>query len=330
MPRHPSEFKKTEQFYNTSLRRAQVAMKKLSREVQQRQQSIGATDISETHTNPPHLVRSLLHFAAYRGATLFFYSLLEPFWTAQIANAYRYVTAGKTFMRSADIQSARRTLKAGDIIAARNEAAATTNFIEWLGSRWTHVGVYLGDGKVLEALDNAGVVETSLPKYMRRYTRVAIYRPIGDWDTKKALAFGKEQIGKNYNFAFLFNDKSFYCSQLTYRVFLAGGFKLARPRSNRVGYPILSPDEFIFDNREHLELVWSVGHEIFHDQAEAIAGISRMTAEMILSVLAESGIPLGEFTQPQNIIPLRASQKSSASAIREQPEDSPEPLPRVS
>jgi hypothetical protein len=135
---------------------------------------------------------------------------------------------------------------------------------------------------------------------MRRYTRVAVYRFSQEWNVEEALQFGREQEGKGYNFAFLFNDKSFYCSQLLYRVFLAGGVELAKPRANRMGYPIVNPDELIYDNRERLELIWSAGHEIFRDKGEAMLGISKMTGHMVLSVLAEKGVVLGKQALPLN------------------------------
>jgi hypothetical protein len=299
------------------------------RDMQNAQATLEKVELVEDDKSLPHALQSVAHFAVHRAATLFFYGLIEPFWTSQLASAYRFVTSGKTYMSSADIQSARRSLKPGDIIAARNEAAATTNFIEWLGSRWTHVGIYVGDGKVLEALDNSGVVETTLPKFMRRYTRVAVYRPVGEWNVSAALEYGREQVGKGYNFAFIFNDKSFYCSQLLFRVFSAGGFELANPRRNRMGYPIVNPDELIYDNRERLELVWSVGHEIFRDQGEAVLGISKMTGHMVLGVLAEKGIVLGK-AQPSSlskgaeVVPLRLV--SSTSTANESHEESGELL----
>jgi uncharacterized protein YycO len=276
------------------LRRARNILQKAVRDVQSAHIHLEKVELIDETESLPHALQSAAHFAVHRAATLFFYGLIEPFWTAQLASAYRFVTSGKTYMSSADIQSARRSLKPGDILAARNEAAATTNFIEWLGSRWTHVSIYLGGGKVLEALDNAGVVETTLPKFMRRYTRVAVYRPSAHWNIEAALRFGRAQVGKGYNFAFIFNDKSFYCSQLLFRVFAAGGLELASPRRNRMGYPIVNPDELIYDNREQLELVWSAGHEIFRDQGEAVLGISKMTGHMVLGVLAERGIVLGK------------------------------------
>jgi uncharacterized protein YycO len=308
------------------LRRAGEVLREAVRDVQNAQAHLEKVELIEEDESLPHALQSVAHFAVHRVATLFFYGLIEPFWSAQLASAYRFVTLGKTYMSSADIQSARRSLKPGDILAARNEAAATTNFIEWLGSRWTHVAVYLGDGRVLEALDNSGVVETTLPKFMRRYTRVAVYRPSSDWNVEAGLSYGRAQVGKGYNFAFIFNDKSFYCSQLLFRVFSAGGLELASPRRNRMGYPIVNPDELIYDNREQLELVWSAGHEIFRDQGEAVMGISKMTGHMVLGVLAEKGIVLGK-QQPMplsngaEVVPLRLV--SGNPAQEEPPEESP-------
>lgn len=326
----------TKSNWKLRFRNAKAKIEQVAENIEKSSAALHPAEGSESLNTPPQAAQSVAHFLVHRGATLFFYGVVEPLWTAQFANAYRFVTSGKTYMSSADIQAARRSLKVGDVIAARNEAAATTNFIEWLGSRWTHVGIYVGEGRVLEALDNAGVVATSLTKFMRRYTRVALYRPVGDWNVDKGLEWGRAQVGKGYNFAFVFNDKSFYCSQLLYRVLREGDFVLAPPRRNRMGYPIVSPDEFIYDNRERFELIWSAGHEIFRDQAEAVAGISKMTGQMMLSILAENGVFLNhaenqEGVGPDNVLILKKKDKGEDAFSGEAtPHEDDESLPEAS
>lgn len=246
---------------------------------------------AESSASSTTAARALAHFMIYRGASAFFYEFVEPLWTKQVVRAYRFVTFGNTYMKSVDIQMARAHLREGDIVAGRCEAAATTNAIEWLGSRWTHVGLYIGNGLVVEALDSSGVVVTSLALFMRRYTRVAVYRVDQMWNIEAGVRYALAQVGKPYNFAFLFTEKKFYCSQLVWHALVEGGVHFVPPKLNRMGYPVVNPDQLIYDNREHLQVVWSAGHEIFHDQAEAIIGVSRMTAQLVVSILSQKGSP---------------------------------------
>jgi hypothetical protein len=246
---------------------------------------------AESSASSTTAARALAHFMIYRGATAFFYEFVEPLWTKQVVRAYRLVTFGSTYMRSADIQMARAHLHDGDMVVGRCEAAATTNAIEWLGSRWTHVGLYIGNGLVVEALDSSGVVVTSLALFMRRYTRVAVYRVDQSWNVEAGVRYALAQVGKPYNFAFLFSEKKFYCSQLVWHSLIEGGVRFAPPKLNRMGYPVVNPDQLIYDNREHLQVVWSAGHEIFRNQAEAIIGVSRMTAQLVISIISQQGAP---------------------------------------
>jgi hypothetical protein len=295
-----------------TLRRGLVLLKKFSQDLKRADEGDLAAE-GNVVASKVAAARAAAHFVVYRGSSALFYGLVEPFWSQQFLKAYRFVTFGRTFMHSNDIQMARAHLRTGDMIAGRCEAAATTNAIEWLGSRWTHVGLYVGDGLVVEALDSSGVVVTQLSLFMRRYTRVAIYRSEEEWDVERGVKYALAQVGKAYNFAFLFNERAFYCTQLVWNAMIEGGLSFANPRKNRMGYPVISPDHLIYDNRERLQLVWSAGHEIFRDQAEAVVGISRMTAQLVISVLAERGGAIPGLT-PDAVEPENASDEVSRAA----------------
>jgi len=66
---------------------------------------------------------------------------------------------------------------------------------------WSHVATCTGEGTIIEAL-TAGVQERSIEVYVTPKYRVGLYRfRDGIPDPEKGVAFGRDQIGKPYNFS---------------------------------------------------------------------------------------------------------------------------------
>jgi Permuted papain-like amidase enzyme, YaeF/YiiX, C92 family len=99
----------------------------------------------------------------------------------------------------------------GDVI----EAIDTKSLVSRLIARfdhgtWSHVGLYSGNGTILEAT-SAGVVERDLDVYHNKNYRLGVYRA-GKLSTRQAevmARFGRSQLGKPYNFRGLFRLAAF-------------------------------------------------------------------------------------------------------------------------
>lgn len=92
-------------------------------------------------------------------------------------------------------------LKKNDIIASRNPKKFVSNLIANLDNGyWSHVAMYLGDGKVIESSPFSGVHEFRIEEYYGREGIHSVYRPL---DTKGKRLEGDWTppcLGKSYNY----------------------------------------------------------------------------------------------------------------------------------
>ena len=113
----------------------------------------------------------------------------------------------------------------GDIDNAIKDVTATS-----LSKNYSHVGMAMQeDGKwfVVEAIPKKGICKTPLKKFLNRnknkfnksQTAVArldsYYQPY----ISKAIAYGIERMNIPYDEIFLWDDNSYYCSELVYKMF---------------------------------------------------------------------------------------------------------------
>ena len=113
----------------------------------------------------------------------------------------------------------------GEIDTAIKDVTATS-----LSKNYSHVGMAMQkDGKwfVVEAIPKEGICQTPLKKFLNRnknkdnksQTTVArldhYYQPY----FSKAIAYGIERINTPYDAIFLWDDDSYYCSELVYKMF---------------------------------------------------------------------------------------------------------------
>lgn len=113
----------------------------------------------------------------------------------------------------------------GEIDNAIKDVTATS-----LSKNYSHVGIAMKeDGKwfVVEAIPKEGISKTPINKFLNRnknkqdksLTTVArldsVYKPY----VSKAIKYGLERIETPYDEIFLWDDSSYYCSELVYKMF---------------------------------------------------------------------------------------------------------------
>ncbi|WP_299064166.1 YiiX/YebB-like N1pC/P60 family cysteine hydrolase [uncultured Polaribacter sp.] len=126
-------------------------------------------------------------------------------------------------------------LKQGDLLFQNTGTGIIDNAIKdvtatSVSKNYSHVGMAMQeDGKwfVLEAIPKNGVCQTPLNKFLNRNknkfnkskTTVArldaYYQPY----ISKAIAYGIKRINTPYDAIFLWDDNSYYCSELVYKMF---------------------------------------------------------------------------------------------------------------
>ena len=142
-------------------------------------------------------------------------------------------------------------LQDGDIVFQETNSTQGKAVKAATDSRWTHVGmVFFDDGKpmVIEAVQPVRI--TSLNKFISRSPSSFYAMRIKDADKHikddtiaKARAYGKEQLGKNYDPQFRWSDEKIYCSELVWKIYNeAAGIQLCEPRnfhSYNLNHPVV-------------------------------------------------------------------------------------------
>lgn len=100
-----------------------------------------------------------------------------------------------------------KMLQPGDILARGYRNYLDGKFIP---GKYSHTGVYVGDGKVIHAIAE-GVSECTLIDFCR-CDRLAVVKPLKG--KEEAIKFLKEQLGKPYDFDFTADNEAFYCHEL--------------------------------------------------------------------------------------------------------------------
>ena len=146
-------------------------------------------------------------------------------------------------------------LQPGDIILTSDTSYLLWETLEYsvAGSHYTHVCIYEGDGKILEATVDSGVdgvMRSNLDVAMMGPMKLAAIRPAyaSPEDIVVALDFCRERIGKHYDGLFDMDHtkgEKYYCSSLIYSAFQAMPNPIAVKRKKRVGRWLVIPDAFL-------------------------------------------------------------------------------------
>ncbi|MCW1886155.1 YiiX/YebB-like N1pC/P60 family cysteine hydrolase [Luteolibacter flavescens] len=139
-------------------------------------------------------------------------------------------------LASADVAAVPYDLREGDILfhgTGGQQADAVRGATD---SPYTHCGVVLSDkGRllVLEAVQPVSI--TTVEEFEKRskagtfHARRLKSAPDAA-AVEKAKAWGKKQVGLNYDTGFKWGDDKLYCSELVWKVFHEAGVKLCEPR----------------------------------------------------------------------------------------------------
>ena len=126
-------------------------------------------------------------------------------------------------------------IKEGDLFFQNTGTGEIDNAIKnvtatKLSKNYSHVGMAMKkDGKwfVLESIPKEGICQTPLVKFLNRnknkfnksQTTVARLDNYYQAYISKAIEYGTERINKPYDDIFLWDDDSYYCSELVYKMF---------------------------------------------------------------------------------------------------------------
>jgi hypothetical protein len=93
-------------------------------------------------------------------------------------------------------------LKPGDLIATFDTQSRMSRLISFVdGGPWSHMGVYVGNGRIAEALTR-GVVERGIEAYQPARYRLGVYRPVGmtPEGAERVVAACRSRLGAAYNY----------------------------------------------------------------------------------------------------------------------------------
>lgn len=149
-------------------------------------------------------------------------------------------------------------LEVGDIILRRYDHYVTSWVIPgW----WKHVGIYVGDNKIIHA-DTRGVLEEDILTYLRTDYVCVMRAPENyqDLAKKEIPDRARVHLGKPYDFEFATNnDERFYCTELVKKCFFDYyDIKFKIKDKGFFGKGAIIPD-YIMD--AGFELVYSTIHE---------------------------------------------------------------------
>jgi len=141
----------------------------------------------------------------------------------------------------------RKNIQIGDILLSRSQGLLG-ELLALIGSNdfWTHTAIYVGDGKIVEAI-GTGVKLTSITDWDYPNKTCVEVRRVKEVDTtkiSKVIGFISSQIGKPYSYYYL--DKSYspntiswYCSELVWAAYMQVGINIE-----------YTPDEWVVSPQE--------------------------------------------------------------------------------
>ena len=114
-------------------------------------------------------------------------------------------------------------LKIGDVlfIVNNDEKNISSLSVGFGGLSYYHCGIYVGDGKLIEAVTYHGVVVDNVSKYIDNKILVTRIN-LSTKAIQKVITTAKDFIGYKYNDLFLPNQSNkLYCSELVYSAFFS-------------------------------------------------------------------------------------------------------------
>lgn len=129
-------------------------------------------------------------------------------------------TTSYTTISGHDFEYFGHNLKKGDIVFSSDRSKLSYYLV---GGEWAHVGIYVGDGIIVEAVQPR-VCETSVFTFCHHADEVAIGRITYDSpsDLERVTAMFRGHVGMPYDSMFEEGGEAFYCTELI--MSLLGGY----------------------------------------------------------------------------------------------------------
>jgi hypothetical protein len=121
----------------------------------------------------------------------------------------------------------------GDMIFQTSKSSQSKVIQDLTHSKFTHCGIIFyksGRPYVFEAVQP--VTFTSIDEWIKRgvngkYAVTRYSRSLSKDDVDRMYKYAKDQLGKPYDLKFQWSDTRMYCSELIYKVYVAGGVTLS-------------------------------------------------------------------------------------------------------
>lgn len=197
-------------------------------------------------------------------------SLLEKIASHAVDVIDLKVPTTSSFITNDQKTEIKNLLQPGDILLSTDNEYPVFQFIEkvTLGTDWTHMVMYMGDGKIAESttIGEKFSANKSLDKYLNTY-HVAVVRPNYKTEADKnfALQYMKDAEGRLYDPYYDTSDESMlYCSEAAYHAFRKMPNPINLPLTHTFGRDIVSPDAVL--NNPNTKLIWSSGSNYWKNQ----------------------------------------------------------------
>lgn len=167
---------------------------------------------------------------------------------------------GVSKLSGEDRDTIKSLLKPGDVLLETDNAYPGWQIAEKyaFGSNWTHAGLYVGNGTVIDSGTIYKVSEVPIDKFLDTY-HIGVFRPHyqSREDVKSAIDYVHAQLGKPYDddFGDLPEDGKYYCAKLVYYALLHMPHPIAAPLVHFLGKEIVSPDSF--SKTPEIDKIWS-------------------------------------------------------------------------
>lgn len=98
-----------------------------------------------------------------------------------------------------------KSIKKGDVLLVEGKQRISTAIKYLTQSNWSHSAIYVGDGNLIEADLQKGVITVPLSKYRGFHTRICRPHGLDDRDLEKITGYAKNRLGHTYDLKNVFD-----------------------------------------------------------------------------------------------------------------------------
>jgi hypothetical protein len=137
--------------------------------------------------------------------------------------------------------------KTGDVVFQSTAGEQAEAIRQATGSRYTHCGVVFEEGGAFHVLEAVQPVKVTPLEVFRRRSLPGTFQvkrlkePLSAGAIETGKAWGKQQVGLNYDLHFRWDDETLYCSELVWKIFKKAGVELCPTRRFR-DYELEAPE----------------------------------------------------------------------------------------